>query len=88
MQIGDRDAFIAGIRNSADHMNVQGGGGRWSADNRAKAIEAAVGMFQKYFIKSTQHDPAKILWITQLQNLLSQFYTEQSAYDFKQGFLI
>jgi predicted HTH transcriptional regulator len=28
-----------------------------------------------------------IHWITQLENILSQSYTEQSAYDFKQGFL-
>ncbi|MGB3320536.1 MAG: DUF262 domain-containing protein [Sphingopyxis granuli] len=86
LQIGDRDAFIDGVRNSADHINVQGGGGRWGADNRMKAIEAATGMYQKFFVLATEMDPAKILWITQLQNLLSQSYTEQSAYDFKQGF--
>ncbi len=86
LQISDRDAFIDGARNSADHINVQGGGGRWGADNRMKAVEAATGMYQKYFVPATEMDPAKVLWITQLQNLLSQSYTEQSAYDFKQGF--
>lgn len=86
LQINDKDAFVNGIRNSADHINVQGGGGRWGADKRSKAVESAIGMYQKFFSPSTEMDPAKILWITQLQNLLSQSYTEQSAYDFKQGF--
>ncbi len=86
MKITDRDVFINGIRNSADHINVQGGGGRWGADKRSKAVESAVGMYQRFFSPSTEMDPAKILWITQLQNLMSQSYTEQSAYDFKQGF--
>ena len=87
LQIADRDAFLSGVRKSADHINVQGGGGRWGADSRSKAVEAAIGMYQKYFVPATEVDPAKILWITQLQNLLSQSYTEQSSYDFKQGFL-
>lgn len=86
LQISDADAIIKGIRNSADHIKVQGGGGRWGADNRSKAIEAAIGMLQKFFSPSNEIDPAKIIWITQLQNLLSQSFTEQSAYDFKQGF--
>ncbi|MEH3121529.1 MAG: DUF262 domain-containing protein [Sphingomonas phyllosphaerae] len=87
LQVTDRDAFIKGIRASADHIKVQGGGGRWGSENREKAVEAAVGIYQKHFSPATEVDPAKIVWITQLQNLLSQSYTEQSAYDFKQGFL-
>lgn len=32
-------------------------------------------------------DPARVRWITQMENILTQSYTEQGAYDFKQGFL-
>ncbi|WP_448538185.1 hypothetical protein [Sphingobium yanoikuyae] len=59
LQIADRDAFLHGIRKSADHINVQGGGGRWGADSRSKAVDAAIGMYQKYFIPATEVDPAK-----------------------------
>lgn len=86
LQVSDRDAFVLGVRNSADHINVQAGGGRWGADARSKAVESMIGMYQKYFSPATEMDPAKVVWITQLQNLLSQSYTEQSSYDFKQGF--
>ena len=32
-------------------------------------------------------DPAKVHWVTKLQNLLTNSKTEQAAFDFKQGFL-
>jgi hypothetical protein len=86
MAVAERDSLIGALRNSGAHINVQGGGGRWSADSRQKAVQATVGMLQNAFGPATEMDPAKILWITKLQNLLSQSYTEQSAYDFKQGF--
>ena len=82
----DRSALAFALLNSGPHINVQGGGGRWGADNRQKAINSVVGMITKSFGPSEELDPSKILWITQLENLLSQSYTEQSAYDFKQGF--
>ena len=86
-EVTDRDGLISVLTGSGAHINVQGGGGRWGAEHRQRAVESAVGMYQRAFGPATQLDPAKILWITQLQNLLSQSYTEQSAYDFKQGFL-
>lgn len=88
LEVTDRAALINALTGTGPHINVQGGGGRWGADNRQRAIEAATGMYQRTFGPATQLDPAKVLWITQLQNLLTQSYTEQSAYDFKQGFLI
>ena len=84
--ISDVDGLITTLQGCGDHINVQGGGGRWGADARGKAVESAVGMIQKHFSPSRQVDPAKVYWITQLQNLLVQSYTEQSSYDFKQGF--
>ena len=84
--VSDIDGLLATLKGCGDHINVQGGGGRWGAEARGKAVESAVGMIQKHFAPSKQIDPAKVFWITQLQNLLVQSYTEQSSYDFKQGF--
>lgn len=63
-------------------------GGRWGAENRQTSIEQVVGVIQKAFGPSKNADPALVHWITQLENLLSQSYTEQAAYDFKQGFIV
>jgi RNAse (barnase) inhibitor barstar len=62
-------------------------GGRWSASDRGKAINSVVGMIKEAFQPAKAYDPARIRWITQLENILTQSYTEQAAYDFKQGFL-
>ena len=86
LEIFNRVALIVSLRGSGDHVNVQEGG-RWGADNRQKAVRAVVGMIQPAFGPTTSTDPALVHWVTQLQNLLRQSYTEQAAYDFKQGFL-
>jgi hypothetical protein len=85
--VTDRNILVEGLRGAGDHVTVQEGS-NWGVDNRQKSIEAAVGILQKAFGPSTGVDPATVHWVTQLQNLLSQSYTEQAAYDFKQGFLL
>jgi hypothetical protein len=87
LTVSDPAKLVECLRNSGDHINIQEGG-RWGAENRQKAIESAIGLFQKAFSDAGVTDPALVHWVTQLQNLLSQSYTEQAAYDFKQGFLI
>ena len=62
-------------------------GGRWGAENRSAAVQAVVGMIQSFFEDDKAPDPAKVHWVTKLQNLLTNSKTEQSAYDFKQGFM-
>lgn len=62
-------------------------GGRWGADNRGAAVNTVVGWIQGFFEEDQDPDPAKVHWITKLHNLLTNSTTEQSAYDFKQGFL-
>jgi hypothetical protein len=87
LEVSDRALLIQKLRNIGDHLSMQGGGGRWSAENRQAVIDSAIGMLQTSFSATTSYDPAVVHWVTQLQNLLSQSYTEQAAYDFKQGFL-
>lgn len=86
LEVADRSVLVHLLRGCGDHATVQEGG-RWGAENRQRAINSAVGMIQTAFGPATQTDPALVHWITQLQNLLRQSYTEQAAYDFKQGFL-
>lgn len=62
-------------------------GGRWGAEQRQLAVDSYVGRIQKAFKKSKKADPASVHWITQFENLLAQSFTEQTSYDFKQGFL-
>jgi hypothetical protein len=62
-------------------------GGRWGAQDRVNAVNALIGTISPVFIPAQSYDPARVRWITQLENILVQSYTEQAAYDFKQGFL-
>lgn len=86
LEVSDRNALVKSLDGCGGQVVVQEGG-RWGADNREKAIASVVGMIQKAFAPSTTTDPAQIHWINQFQNLLTQSYTEQAAYDFKQGFM-
>jgi hypothetical protein len=67
-------------------VNVGGGGGRWSAAERQRNVDAVVGVMAPYMSESSTDDPAFGSWVTLLENLLCQSYTEQNLYDFKQGF--
>jgi hypothetical protein len=83
---GDKAALIAKMSGSSRSIIVPEGG-RWGAEQRVDAVNAVVGVYESTFIESQSVDPAVVHWISQLQNILSQSFTEQSNYDFKQGFL-
>lgn len=85
-EIVDFKALKERMDNSSRNIEIQEGG-QWGAEQRQRAIDAAIGLYGPAFAAASAPDPALVHWITQLQNLLSQSYTEQSAYDFKQGFL-
>ena len=63
-------------------------GGRWGSDDRRNSVNGEVGVLSPMFVDNTVIDPATIHWISQLENILTQSYTEQSYYDFKQGFIV
>jgi len=80
----------AGLAQSLDgigqkHINIGGGGGRWSAKERQKNVDAVTGVIRRYFRPRTSEDPALDSWTTKLENILTQSTTEQNLYDFKQG---
>jgi hypothetical protein len=85
-EIKDYKQLSERMSGSAANIEIQEGG-QWGAEQRQRAIDTAVGLYSSAFGPANAPDPALVHWITQLQNLLSQSYTEQSAYDFKQGFL-
>lgn len=67
-------------------LNVGGGGGRWGAEERQRNVNAVVGVIQPFFKERGVEDPALESWVTKLEAILRQSYTEQNLYDFKQGF--
>ncbi|MFN1128607.1 DUF262 domain-containing protein [Lelliottia nimipressuralis] len=85
MVISDSAGLIARLRDCGKNIQVQDGG-RWGADNRSMMVDSLIGSMQGFFENDQNPDPAKVHWITKLQNLLTNSITEQAAYDFKQGF--
>lgn len=84
--VADRELLIDRLRDRAKSIQIQEGG-RWGAENRGAAVNTVIGLIQDAFEDDTAPDPAKVHWVTKLQNLLMGSKTEQAAYDFKQGFL-
>ncbi|WP_281991995.1 DUF262 domain-containing protein [Sulfitobacter geojensis] len=84
--VSDRAGLITRLDDFGKNITIQEGG-RWGADNRSAAVDAVVGVLQNYFEDNAAPDPAKVHWVSKLQNLLTNSKTEQSAYDFKQGFM-
>ncbi len=85
-EVVDQDQLVRLLSGSGSKISIPEGG-RWGAEDRTRAVDAAAGMYGAAFGPATTYDPALVRWITQMENILRQSYTEQGAYDFKQGFL-
>lgn len=85
-EVVDQDQLVRLMDGSGKQIIVPEGG-RWGADDRAKSVNAAAGIYGAAFGPAKGYDPARVRWITQMENILTQSYTEQASYDFKQGFL-
>jgi hypothetical protein len=85
-EIGHLPSLVGLLSGSGQNINVPEGG-RWGAQDRTNATNATAGRLSPAFIPAKSYDPAQVRWITQLENILVQSYTEQAAYDFKQGFV-
>lgn len=85
-EVVDQDQLVKLMDGSGKQINVPEGG-RWGAEDRSNSVNAAAGIYGSAFGPSEGYDPAKVRWITQMENILTQSYTEQACYDFKQGFL-
>lgn len=85
-EVSNYEQLIQLLKGSGENIQIPEGG-RWGANDRSKAVNATSGIFSPAFKAAQSYDPAQVRWITQLENILTQSYTEQAAYDFKQGFL-
>jgi hypothetical protein len=85
-EVSDQDQLVELFKGSGRHINIPEGG-RWGARPRENTVNSLSGIFSPAFQPAHTYDPAQVRWITQLENILTQSYTEQAAYDFKQGFL-
>lgn len=85
-EVYDQDMLVRLLDGSGANIPVPEGG-RWGAEVRTNAVNGAAGVYGPAFGPAKGYDPAQVRWITQMENILTQSYTEQGAYDFKQGFL-
>lgn len=85
-EAADQDQFGKLIEGCGANINVPEGG-RWGAADRVNSVNALAGVFSPAFRAAQAYDPAQVRWITQMENIFTQSYTEQAAYDFKQGFV-
>ena len=85
-EVVDQDQLVKLLDGSGRQIPVPEGG-RWGAEDRTNLVNAAAGVYGVAFGPAKAYDPAQVRWITQMENILTQSYTEQAAYDFKQGFL-
>jgi hypothetical protein len=76
------------LKGAGTNISVGGGGGRFSAEDREKNVNVVKGLLRPAMSKRKTSDPALSSWVTEFENLLMQSYTEQTLYDFKQGFML
>lgn len=76
--------LISRLKGISKHITITEGGS-WSATNRIQNVDAVAGIISSCFRDKT-HDPGAAKWLTEFESLLMQSKTEQTCYDFKQGF--
>lgn len=85
MEIANYNLLIKSLNNIGRHINITTGG-NWSAANKTRNINAVKGIIKDAFKEKESIDPATDSWLTEFETLLTQSKTEQTLYDFKQGF--
>lgn len=85
MEVANYEGLIGRLTNIGQNINITRGG-NWSAGNKTNNIRAVKGILRDCFKHREQVDPAIDSWLTEFETLLTQSKTEQSLYDFKQGF--
>lgn len=76
--------LIKQLKGVSKHIKITEGGS-WSAKNRMQNVDAVAGIISSSF-RDKVHDPGAAKWLTEFESLLMQSKTEQTCYDFKQGF--
>lgn len=83
-EVNSYTELISKLQGISGQINITEGG-NWSAINRTQNVDAIAGVISSCFRDKTS-DPAAAKWLTEFESLLMQSKTEQTSYDFKQGF--
>jgi hypothetical protein len=86
MKVSNYNLLIEKLNGVGRHINIGAGGGNWSSKNRQDNVNSIAGLLQGAFIERNVDDPVLNSWSTELENILTQSFTEQALYDFKIGF--
>ncbi|WP_217360045.1 RNA-binding domain-containing protein, partial [Anabaena sp. UHCC 0253] len=85
MEIANYDGLVKSLKNINKDIDITSGQ-TWSYQNKRRNINKVKGIIREFFKIRDNNDPAKDSWLTEFETLLTQSKTEQSLYDFKQGF--
>jgi hypothetical protein len=85
MEVSNYRGLVDNLTNINQHINITRGG-NWSSSNKTSNIKAVKGIIRECFKPRERVDPAIDSWLTEFETLLTQSKTEQTLYDFKQGF--
>lgn len=66
-------------------INISGGGGWWSQQEKIDLIAVTSGVLSAYFVQRGESDPMLYSYANELETILKQSFTENTQYDFKQG---
>lgn len=83
-EVNSYPLLIKKLQGIASHITITEGG-NWSSPNRNSNVDAVAGIISSAF-KDKIEDPGAFKWLTEFESLLMQSKTEQTSYDFKQGF--
>lgn len=83
-QVNSYSTLIEKMQGIASHIKINEGG-NWSSSNRNGNVDAVAGIISSAFKEKTD-DPGAFKWLTEFESLIMQSKTEQTSYDFKQGF--
>lgn len=86
-QVASYPELIKKLDGIAEHIKITEGG-NWSSANRTDNVNAIAGIIQSCFKDRGTSDPAQYKWLTEFESILMQSKTEQTLYDFKQGFTL
>ncbi len=84
-EVSSYSELVKKLSGIARHITITEGG-NWSSSNRIQNVDAISGIISSCFKEKT-HDPGASKWLTEFETLLMQSKTEQTSYDFKQGFI-
>lgn len=85
MEIANYRGLIDCLINIGQNIRITRGG-NWSSANKTNNIRAVKGIIRDCFKPRERIDPSIDSWLTEFETLLVQSKTEQTLYDFKQGF--